>query len=95
MAAKYVLKLYVTDHAVNSEKALETLTHVLENNLKGLCELEVIDVLKNPQLAEEKKILVTPTLVKVLPLPVRKVIGDLSDKKRVLSGLDLTTAERR
>ena len=90
MAAKCVLKLYVTEQTPNSQKAIENLEKVLAMELKGAYTLEVIDVLKHPQLAEEDKILATPTLTKVLPPPVRKIIGDLSDKEKVLLGLDLT-----
>jgi len=91
MEVKYVLKLYVTNKTANSEKALNALKHILDEDLKGLYKLKVVDVAKNPQLAEEDKILATPALVKVLPQPVRKIIGDLSDKEQVLLGLDLTT----
>jgi circadian clock protein KaiB len=91
MAAKYVLKLYVTGQTPNSTKAIENLKDILKNGLNDICTLKVIDVLENPQLAEENKILATPTLVRVLPPPVRKIIGDLSDKEKVLLGLDLTT----
>ena len=90
MAAKYVLKLYVTGQTANSQKAIENLKSVLKAELNGLYSLEVVDVLKHPQLAEEDKILATPTLAKVLPPPVRKIIGDLSDVEKVLLGLDLT-----
>ena len=90
MAAKCILKLYVTGKTDNSEKAISNLKAILETELKGLYTLEVIDVLEHPQLAEEDKILATPTLTKVLPPPVRKIIGDLSDKEKVLLGLDLT-----
>ncbi len=90
MAAKCILKLYVTGQTPNSQKAIETLEKVLKMELKGAYTLQVIDVLKNPQLAEEDKILATPTLTKVLPPPVRKIIGDLSDIDKVLLGLDLT-----
>ncbi len=91
MAVKYVLKLYITGQTANSTKAVENLKDILKNGLNGLYKLKVIDVLKNPQLAEENKILVTPTLVRVLPQPVRKFIGNLSDKKKVLLDLILTT----
>ena len=91
MAVKCVLKLYVTGQTANSAKAIENLKDVLKNGLSDLYKLKVIDVVKNPQLAEEDKILATPALVKVLPLPVRKIIGDLSDKEKILLGLDLTT----
>jgi len=90
MAAKYVLKLYVTGQTANSAKAIENLKDVLKNGLSDLYKLKVIDVVKSPQLAEEDKILATPALVRVLPPPVRKIIGDLSDKEKVLLGLDLT-----
>ena len=65
------------------------LNTILAEEFQGIYALKVIDVLKNPQLAEEDKILATPTLTKILPPPVRKIIGDLSDRERVLIGLDL------
>lgn len=71
------------------------LNEILERDFQGVYALKVIDVLKNPQLAEEDKILATPTLAKVLPPPVRKIIGDLSDRERVLIGLDLLYEELR
>jgi circadian clock protein KaiB len=89
----YVLKLYVAGNTPNSVRALKTLKNILEQEFKGVYALKVIDVLKNPQLAEEDKILATPTLAKILPLPVRKIIGDLSDRERVLIGLDLLYEE--
>lgn len=85
----YVLKLYVAGNTPNSVRALKTLKTILEQEFQGVYALKVIDVLKNPQLAEEDKILATPTLAKVLPPPVRKIIGDLSDREKVLIGLDL------
>ena len=89
----YVLKLYVAGKTPNSVRALRTLKNILEEEFKGVYALKVIDVLKNPQLAEEDKILATPTLSKVLPPPVRKIIGDLSDREKVLIGLDLLYEE--
>ncbi|NJL02634.1 MAG: circadian clock protein KaiB [Spirulinaceae cyanobacterium RM2_2_10] len=89
----YVLKLYVAGNTPNSARALKTLKNILEQEFQGVYALKVIDVLKNPQLAEEDKILATPTLAKVLPPPVRKIIGDLSDRERVLIGLDLLYEE--
>lgn len=85
----YVLKLYVAGNTPNSIRALRTLKNILEQEFHGVYALKVIDVLKNPQVAEEDKILATPTLAKVLPLPVRRIIGDLSDREKVLVGLDL------
>lgn len=91
----YVLKLYVAGNTPNSVRALKTLKNILEEELQGVYALKVIDVLKNPQLAEEDKILATPTLAKVLPPPVRRIIGDLSDREKVLIGLDLLYEEIR
>jgi circadian clock protein KaiB len=89
----YVLKLYVAGNTPNSVRALKTLNTILEKDFQGVYALKVIDVLKNPQLAEEDKILATPTLARVLPPPVRKIIGDLSDREKVLIGLDLLYEE--
>ncbi len=91
----YILKLYVAGNTPNSVRALKTLKNILEEEFKGVYALKVIDVLKNPQLAEEDKILATPTLAKILPPPVRKIIGDLSDREKVLIGLDLLYEEIR
>jgi len=91
----YILKLYVAGNTPSSTKALRTLNAILEEEFQGVYALKVIDVLKNPQLAEEDKILATPTLAKILPPPVRKIIGDLSDRERVLIGLDLLYDELR
>jgi len=91
----YVLKLYVAGNTPNSVRALKTLKDILEQEFEGVYALKVIDVLKNPQLAEEDKILATPTLSKILPPPVRKIIGDLSDREKVLIGLDLLYEELR
>lgn len=89
----YILKLYVAGNTPNSMRALKTLRNILETEFRGVYALKVIDVLKNPQLAEEDKILATPTLAKILPPPVRRIIGDLSDRERVLIGLDLLYEE--
>nr|BAD21212.1 circadian clock protein KaiB [Picosynechococcus sp. PCC 7002] len=89
----YVLKLYVAGNTPNSVRALKTLKNILETDFKGVYALKVIDVFQNPKLAEEDKILATPTFSKVLPPPVRKIIGDLSDREKVLIGLDLLYEE--
>ncbi len=91
----YILKLYVAGNTPSSLRALKTLKNILEQEFQGVYALKVIDVLKSPQLAEEDKILATPTLAKVLPPPVRKIIGDLSDREKVLIGLDLFYEELR
>lgn len=85
----YVLKLYVAGNTPSSARAIHTLNEILNSEFQGVYSLKVIDVLENPQLAEEDKILATPTLAKVLPPPVRKIIGDLSNREKVLIGLDL------
>ena len=91
----YILKLYVAGITPSSITALSTLNTILTEEFQGVYALKVIDVLKNPQLAEEDKILATPTLSKILPPPVRKIIGDLSDREKVLIGLDLLYDELR
>ena len=79
----YKLRLYVAGQTLKAEKTFEDLKSLLEGTFKGQYTLEVIDVLKNPQLAEDDKILATPTVVKRLPPPIRKVIGDLHSKEKV------------
>lgn len=91
----YVLKLYVAGNTPNSVRALKTLQDILEQDFQGIYALKVIDVIQNPQLAEEDKIMATPTLAKVLPPPVHKIIGDLSDRQKVLTGLDLLSQKIR
>jgi circadian clock protein KaiB len=89
MAGKYLLRLFITGRTPRSEKCIVNLQSICEKDLNGEYELEVIDVLERPQLAEDEKILATPTLIKMLPPPVRRLIGDLSDTEKVLIGLDL------
>jgi circadian clock protein KaiB len=84
-----MLRLYIAGNTPRSVAALHNLKLVCEQQLNGRYRLEVIDLLKNPRLARENQILAVPTLVRKLPLPVRRIIGDLSDAKRVLVGLDL------
>jgi circadian clock protein KaiB len=87
--ARYVLRLYVTGSSSRAETAISNLRRICEEELRGEYDLEIVDVLTNPQMAEDDKILATPTLVKRLPPPLRRVIGDLSDKERVLVGLEV------
>lgn len=86
---KYLLKLYITGHTARSRQAISTLRQICETVLANQYELIIIDVLERPQQAEEDKILATPTLIKEAPAPSRRVIGDLSDEKRLLLALDL------
>ncbi len=88
---KYELRLYVAGKTQKSITALNNLKSYCEEHLLGKYTLEVIDLLEHPQLAEGDQILAVPTLVKKVPEPVRKIIGDLSNKERVLVGLDIRT----
>lgn len=90
----YVIKLYVTGRTPRSVQAIANLKRICDEELSGRYDLVVIDVLERPQLAEDEKILATPTVVKELPVPIRRIIGDLSDRERVLVGLDLHPAPR-
>lgn len=83
------LRLYVAGQTPKSIAAFSNLRKLCEEHLKGKYRIEVIDLLQNPQLARGDQILAIPTLVRKLPVPVRKIIGDLSDTERVLVGLDL------
>ncbi|GAB6058391.1 circadian clock protein KaiB [Desulfonatronum parangueonense] len=85
----YNLRLYVAGQTPKSLQAFENLKKICEEHLKGRYSIEVIDLMINPQLAKGDQILAIPTLVRRLPEPLRKIIGDLSDTERVLVGLDL------
>ena len=90
---KINLKLYVTGKTSRSEYAIANLREICEKDLKGQYELTIIDVLEQPQLAEDDRILATPTLIKELPKPIRRIIGDLSETEKVLLGLDIRRTE--
>jgi circadian clock protein KaiB len=79
----------VTGTSPRTSMAISNLKRICEQELEGRYDLEIIDVLQYPQLAEDEKILATPTLIKQLPPPLRRVIGDLSDKEKVLFGLEV------
>lgn len=85
---KFLFKLYVTGQSPRSLHAIANLRRICQE-LNHEYEIVIIDVLEAPQLAEDEKILATPTLVKELPIPVRRIVGDLSDNEKVLLGLDL------
>ena len=89
MRAKWELKLYVAGQTAKSLMAFANLKRICEEHLAGEYHIEVIDLMKQPQLAKGDQILALPTLVRKLPQPVRKIIGDLSNTERVLVGLDL------
>ncbi len=88
----YRFRLYITGAAPSSQRAIRNLRALCESELRGRYELEVIDVLERPDLAGTDKILATPTLVRELPEPIRKLIGDLSDREKVWFGLELSQA---
>ena len=86
---RYVLRLYVTGMTPRSIRAVENVRAICEEHLQGRYDLEVIDIYQQPTLAKGEQIIAAPTLIKKLPLPLRKVIGDMSSTERVLLGLDL------
>jgi circadian clock protein KaiB len=86
---KYVLKLYITGMTPRSRLAIRNLQKICDEHLKDCYELEVIDIYQQPQLARGEQIIAAPTLIKKLPEPVRRLIGDMSKTDRVLLGLDL------
>jgi circadian clock protein KaiB len=87
--ARYLLKLYITGTTPSSTKALVNIRKICEEHLHGRYDLEVIDISQHPTLAEGEQIIAAPTLIKKLPLPLRRFIGDMSQTERILLGLDL------
>jgi circadian clock protein KaiB len=88
----YVLRLYVTGQTPRSTNSLRNLRSFCARHLAGRFKLEVIDIYQQPGLAKDAQIIAAPTLIKRLPLPIRRLVGDLSDERHVWSGLDLKTA---
>jgi len=86
---KYILRLYITGATSRSVLAITNLKKICDEYLDGRYELEVIDLYQKPQLAKDEQIIAAPTLIKKLPLPFRRIIGDMSNKEKVLLGLDL------
>ena len=89
VAEHYVLRLFVTGTTPRSVRAIQNIRGICDDKLQGRYDLEVIDIYQYPEFVKPEQIIVTPTLVKKLPLPFRKIIGDLSDQERVLVGLDI------
>ncbi len=89
MTDKVLLKLYITGHTPRSEQAIANLRRICEEKLRDQYDLDIIDILDQPDLAEQEKILATPTLIRLAPPPVRRLIGDLSDTEKVMMGLSL------
>ena len=92
--AEWQLRLYVAGQTARSVAALDNLKRVCETHLAGRYDIEVVDLLANPKLAAGDQILAVPTLVRKVPEPIRKIIGDLSNEERVLVGLDIKPVER-
>ena len=89
--AKYVLRLYVTGMTPKSTLAIDNVRKLCEKYLEGCYELDVIDIYQQPKLAKGEQIIATPTLIKKLPPPLRRLIGDMSDTEKFLVGIDLKT----
>ena len=87
--ARYKLRLFVAGNTARSRRAIENLRRICDGRLEGQMDLEVVDIYQQPELAGQHHVIAAPTLVKLLPLPVRRIIGDLSEEQRVLRGLEL------
>lgn len=92
---KYMLTLYVTGMTPRSTQAIRNLKKICDEDLKGHYELEVIDIYQQPELAREAELVAAPTLIKKLPLPLRKLIGDMSNRERVLLGLNIEPRKKK
>jgi circadian clock protein KaiB len=88
---RYVLRLYVTGSTPRSMRAIANIKAICDEHLQGRYTLEVIDVYQHPELVISEQLLAAPTLIKALPLPLRRLVGDMSNEERVLIGLDLRT----
>jgi circadian clock protein KaiB len=86
---RYILRLYITGQTPRSLRSIENLRQLCEKYLKDQFDLEVIDIYQQPALAAEGQIIAAPTLIKTMPLPLRRLVGDFSDQDRVVLGLDL------
>ena len=92
--ATYVLRLYISRSTVKSTRAVENIKRVCEQHLKGRYDLEVIDIYQQAHLARDEQIVAVPTLIKRLPLPLQRLVGDMSNLTKVLFGLDLRMREQ-
>jgi circadian clock protein KaiB len=89
--ARFILRLYITGQTPRSLRSIENLRGLCEKYLKDQFDLEIIDIYQQPALAAEGQIIAAPTLIKAMPLPLRRLVGDFSDASRVVLGLDLKT----
>jgi circadian clock protein KaiB len=92
-AARYLLRLFVTGSTLKSGRAIQDVRAMCDENLFGRSDLEVIDIHQHPEHASAEKIVAAPTLLRKLPLPVCRVVGDMSDKERVLAALQIERVE--
>lgn len=92
---KYILRLFVAGINPKSKRAIENLREVCETNLKDQYELEIIDIYQQPLFAKDGNIIAAPTLIKELPLPIRRFVGDLSDKQKLIVGLDIRSSKKK
>ncbi len=92
---KYVLRLYITGNTSTSNRAIMNIKKICEDHLQDRYDLEIIDIYKHPGLAKGEQIIAAPTLVKTLPYPLKKLIGDLSNEQRVLLGLDIRPLKKK
>jgi circadian clock protein KaiB len=92
---RYVLRLYVAGMTPRSTQAIQNIRKICDEHLSGRYDLEVIDIYQQPVLAEGEQIIAAPTLIKKLPLPLRRFIGNMSDTERILIGMDLRTAKEK
>jgi circadian clock protein KaiB len=90
---KFILRLYIAGTTPRSTRAVANIKQICEHNLNGRYNLEVIDIYQKPALAKGEQIVAAPTLVKKLPLPLRRFIGDLSDTERIIVGMDIASSE--
>lgn len=86
---RYLLRLYITGTTPRSNEAIRNIRKICEEELKGRYDLEVIDVYQQPELAKKEQILAAPTLIRKLPLPLRKLVGDMSNREKVIVGLEI------
>lgn len=91
--SKYLLRLYVAGNTTNSSRAIANVRRICEQHLAGRYELEVVDLYQQPVLSKGEQIVALPTLIKKLPMPLRKFIGDMSNTERILIGLDLRSSD--
>jgi circadian clock protein KaiB len=91
---RYVLRLYITGSTPRSQEAIRNIRRICEEELGGCYDLEIIDVYQQPELAKKEQILAAPTLIKELPLPLRKLVGDMSNREKVIVGLEIVTNKK-